>query len=183
MRNKYIKHTLIISCCLFWLTTIAKAQNDATIINEKIHVGYNYALDPLKRGKFVLSTSYNGLKYSFEEIGIGMGYRGNEGYGYIYSQYSLAVEANRINNKNIFGPKISYSTSLAFLYLSGSIIYYSDFTNSKFCFRPEIGPTFLGGISLCYGYNIGLNKSDFPINDHSIALKIVIGKACWRNIF
>jgi hypothetical protein len=52
---------------------------------------------------------------------------------------------------------------VGFLYFIGSrisIINYTDFNTSQFNIRPEIGLTFLGYISVTYGYNFNLNKEN-----------------------
>lgn len=149
-------------------------QNQST---DNFSLKYNFAKDPILKGKIDFVLGYSGLKNNFIEVGIAKGYRGYEGWAYVYSAYYLTTEFTTFNSNLIIAPKIGYSTSIAFLNMGIYGLYYVDTktSNGSFFVRPEIGPTFFGIATLFYGYNIGKNFSN-SINQHNIGVKLTLGK-------
>jgi hypothetical protein len=80
--------------------------------------------------------------------------------------------------KNILAPQVStWMEASPFLALGLNVIYVTDFQNSGFVVRPEIGlGVYIG--RLVYGYNIGGTDevSAYTIGRHEVALKIHLGK-------
>ncbi len=77
-----------------------------------------------------------------------------------------------LNNKFILGPKVGYEFNYVFFSARVNFIDYFDFNgNNNLCFRPDLGFTFFGIISLTYGYNLQLYKPSYYLSDgHTISI-------------
>lgn len=129
---------------------------------DEFSLNYNFFKDPLLKGKIDYVIGYEGIKNGGIELGISKGYRGYEGWTYVYSSYQLTTEFFTTNSTLIISPKIGYSKAIAFLHLGAYAIYYIDTKTGNTCFftRSEIGPTVLGIATNFYGYNAGPTYSD-----------------------
>jgi hypothetical protein len=166
-----VKRLSFLAIILLSTHFICSAQN-----KDDFKLGYHFLKDPIQRGKFDFILGYNGLNNHFGEIGIARGYRGFEGWAYVYSSFNLSVEFRFVeNNRFIIAPKLGYSTNLAFLNLGIFGVYYFDTQNNnkQFFIRPEIGPTFSGICTVFWGYNIG--NEMLGVNSNVLGLRFIIG--------
>lgn len=94
----------------------------------------------------------------------------------------FATDVIKLNNENIYGPKIGISfdrlifkKSYGFCGKLNFIKYYS-FKNNEFRISPELGFTYLGVINLYYGYSFPLKNSTLPeIPNHYIKINFNVG--------
>ncbi len=174
-----IKIRFYLAIAFLSIPIIGNAQN-----KDDFKLGYHFLKDPIQRGKFDLILGYNGVDNQYGEIGIARGYRGFEGWGYVYSSFDMSAEIRIAENSNlIIAPKLGYSTSLAFLHLGVYGVNYFNTTtsNNQFFVRPEIGATLLGICTLFYGYNIGGEMSG--INSNVVGLRVIIGHGSLKDVF
>lgn len=153
------------------------------IDRDTFTLDYSFLKDPIIKGRTDFVIAYNGVNHQFGEVGISRGYRGYEGWSYVYSAYHLTTEFSLSDYSKTIGPKIGYSTSIAFVYFGGYFIYYIDLQQDKYqlFFRPEIGPTLFGLGTLFYGYNFGAT-SNTEFSKNIIGLKVTIGKGVLKGI-
>ena len=112
-----------------------------------------------------LLTGYNQGYYGFADIGLEFNKAGATAIHNISVSYSVSNEI-KISNKPTVGPKIGLWVA-AGPAVGLNLIYYTDFSNSSFVLRPEIG---LGvtNFKLVYGYNFKLTNSLQTINTNLI---------------
>jgi hypothetical protein len=85
----------------------------------------------------------------------------------------IATELMSINNKFIFGPKLSFEVQAFYLGGRVSLTDYTDFSKHDIRFTPEFGVTVKGLVSLFYGYSMCINNNRFEeIGHHRISLII-----------
>jgi len=163
MRIKFI--TLLI--VIFGSSLNCSAQkSDSTInsLNSKRKGGYSET-------HLAILTGYNFWENHYIELGLAWNERGQIGHHPHSSAYFVSTEY-RLGSDPILGPKIGIwidggATGIA---LGLNLICYTDFDETSFRFRPEIGTGF-NGWKLVYGYNFALsNKSFESINTHNITL-------------
>lgn len=143
--------------------------------NKDFHLGYNYLLDPLKRGKLDYILGYERINSNVLELGVAKGHRGFEGWGAVYANYHISTEHNFKNNHYLLGTILGYKLSILFINVTGHLIYYTDFKNNSFGFRPEIGLTYLGKFDINYGYNF-LISDMYQTKGHLLLMRYTIGK-------
>jgi hypothetical protein len=120
-----------------------------------------------KNPEFNLLVGYNQGYYGFADIGLEVNKEGATGIHEFTVSYSVSNEI-KLSNKITIGPKIG-------IWIAGgpavglNLIYYTDFNNSSFVLRPEIG---FGAtqFKLVYGYNLKLTNALTTINTNSIGL-------------
>ncbi len=171
-------------CILYIVSFVSICLSNAlSQTNDEYSVNYSFIKDPILKGKIDFVLGYSGIKNNGLELGISRGYRGYEGWAYVYSSYQLTVEVFSKNTNLYIAPKVGYSTSIAFLNLGAYVINYVDTKtgNNNLFFRPEIGPTFFGVATIFYGYNFG-NNSNNPINHHTIGGRLTLGKGSLKGI-
>jgi hypothetical protein len=124
-------------------------------------------------------VGYQYQNYKTLELGIAFGTRG-EGFGtFEYRNVHLCSEI-LLNDKgkNIFGLKAGLAYSFALVNGAAQFIYFSNFENSSFVFRPEIGLTYVGLFDLNIGRNIVMNSNDIMnLNSTVFILRFTYGKS------
>jgi hypothetical protein len=152
-----------------YMTCFAQQKDD-------FHIGYNYFKDPISHGRLDFILGYQRLNNNTYEFGLASGHRGYEGSAHIYANYHLTTEHN-FNDRYTLGTKIGYKLSILFFDLTGQAIYYTDFKESNFAFRPELGLTFFGLFDINYGYNFMPLKDNLKqFKGHIIAIRWTFGK-------
>jgi|GEM_PF-1762120 len=114
-----------------------------------------------------LLLSYQLGRYSFGEIGAAF-VANSSWYHHPTSAVAFISTEFRIDRDFILGPKMGvwFSGGVAPLTIGLNAIYYTDFDDGAFVFRPEIGFG-LSGFKLVYGYNWNLTNKEFKgINAH-----------------
>lgn len=175
----YNKIRFFLAILLVGTRLIGNAQNK----DDDFKIGYHFFKDPIQRGKFDFILGYNGIDNHYGEIGIARGYRGFEGWAYVYSSFNLSAEFRIAENNNvIIAPKIGYSTTLAYLNLGVYGVYYlnANTNNNNFFIRPEIGPSFFGIGTIFWGYNIGTEMSG--VNSNVLGLRLIIGRGSLKGV-
>ncbi len=108
-----------------------------------------------------LLIGYSLGKYSYAEVGIAKLKSELQGYHLFSSAYVVATEI-LIANKLVIGPKIGVwaSGGTSGLAMGLNMIYYTNFKNGIFVFRPEIGIG-VNSVKVVYGYNMRLQQKVF----------------------
>lgn len=135
---------------------------DSIYISEKAGYGLN------------IGAGYNGNPML--DIGIGYGHTQTIRTKQIYSTLYLGSEFLFQEEETIIGPKFSlWSISFLGIISSGyNLIYYTDFKEGSFQFRPEIGLGYKG-VKLSYGYNIPISNKHFGgISRNSISIALFL---------
>ncbi len=122
-----------------------------------------------------IMAGYSLGKYSYGELGVAMISNSLVGH-HPFSTVKFISTEFRIGQDFIVGPKIgvwaSGGSSAATIGINA--IYYTDFNDGAFVFRPEVGIG-LSGFKLVYGYNWNLTNKDFRgINTHFAGITIFI---------
>lgn len=106
-------------------------------------------------------VGYESQNYKTIELGIAYATRGDELASLLYRNIHLCTEI-LLNDKgkNIYGLKAGLAYTVAFVNGAAQFIYFSNFDNSSFVFRPEIGLTFIGILDLNIGRNIVMTSND-----------------------
>lgn len=143
------------------LTSEAKAQVSSDINGIDGIVGYQY-------------QNYNTL-----EFGIAYGTRGREFAGLLYKNVHLCSEV-LLNDKgsNIYGLKAGLTYTYILVDAAAQFTYYSNFNQSSFVFRPEIGLTYIGWVDLNIGQNLVLASNDpMGLNATVFILRYTLGSS------
>jgi hypothetical protein len=115
-----------------------------------------------------LETSFLITSYPEQEQGFG-------GMGMRVQYVGAGLEYLLIDNKHVFGTKLSYENSLAFF--SGQIATDFLFTDESTQIRimPKVGLSVFGRATLYYGWNIQLLKeSDLQTQNHVVSFQMNI---------
>lgn len=115
-----------------------------------------------------IETSFLITSYPEEEQGFG-------GMGMRIQYVGAGLEYLLLNNKHVFGAKLSYENSIAFF--SGQIAADYLFTDKSQQIRvmPKIGLSLFGRATLYYGWNIQLIKeSDLQTQNHVVSFQMNI---------
>lgn len=107
---------------------------------------------------------YEYLGYNNFCLGISnLRYDGDAITGLPWSFHGAFIDVGLVSKDvtKMFSSKIGYE--YFFLFLGGRInlINYTDFKNNQSCIRPEIGLSLVSFLTITYGYNINLSKTDF----------------------
>lgn len=94
--------------------------------------------------------------------------------GFGFGAEASLFETNNFENGLVLAPRISYEHHFSFLPVSlGSRmngLYYTNFRQGAFVFRPEAGVTHRGNIYLFYGYNIVFQDTALVPVRHQLTL-------------
>ncbi len=113
------------------------------------------------------------------ELGIAYGTRGDELGSLFYRNVHLCSEI-LLNDKgkNIYGLKAGLAYTYILLNGAAQFIYFSNFDNSSFVFRPEIGLTYIGLVDINIGRNIVMNSNDIlNLNSTVFILRYTYGRS------
>ena len=98
------------------------------------------------------------------ELGLGIAYVKNPMLLKYITSALIGIEYARYGTKDIFGPKLSLFYHKNFLILGPAIklnmIYYLANPEHDIRIRPEIGLSFFGRFTICYGKNFPLSSSN-----------------------
>lgn len=135
---------------------------------------YNYYNSIDMEKHFSLFTGAGIQRSVLLDLGLSLNEYGRVGYHPFAKAVYISSEIV-FQSKLIIGPKIG-------IYVGGGsggmamglmLIDYTDFKNSTYYFRPEIGMGVMM-VKLTYGYNIRLNKTDpFNVNRHNFSINIL----------
>lgn len=159
----------IVSVFFIFFHFCSFAQQDTTAIKKKTRPPLNWVITP---GLYFSNHFTGGLSvskaYSWSSGGPGFG-------GHLYG---AGIEFSSDGGKMIAAPKLFYEGYLTLILVRAGLIDYTDFRNSSIKFRPEIGISFDGTLSVTYGYNFALTHKDFfPLqNSLNLQYNIFIGK-------
>jgi hypothetical protein len=153
---------------LFELNLSAAGQMSAIDTIPKLKV---------KKFEKSLLVGYNQGYYGFAEIGIELNKVGATSIHDISVSYIVSNEI-KFGNKTTIGPKIGFWIA-AGPAAGLNLIYYTDFSQSGFVFRPEIG---FGAtiFKLVYGYNFKLSGTLENINHNQVNVTICLNFKKWR---
>jgi len=126
-----------------------------------------------KHDERVINTGYSYQNQHTVELGFGRASFGINGHHSFFSALTAGSEI-LLGNDIIIGPKISIRVSGG-MSTGLNIITYTDFQDTEFVFRPDIGIG-LFGFAVVYGYNIRMNKTDLNMNRHVFSLVLYYGK-------
>ena len=147
--------------------------------------GQNFFKDPITKGRFNYIIGYQNINpinlegLNILELGIARGFREVCSGGGMdclwYSNYHLSSEIIFNNPNPCTGLKLGYTFSFIFLNLGIQIVDYTNFKQSDFAIRPEIGFTLIGIYEIIYGYNSFLDNNDFQnIGNNTLSLRWTI---------
>lgn len=142
----------------------------ATKVNAQLSLGYD-GFDGI--------VGYKYQNYKTVEIGIAYGTRGDELGSLFYRNVHLCSEI-LLNDKgkNIYGLKAGLAYTYVLFNGAAQFIYFSNFDNSSFVFRPEIGITYFGLIDLNIGRNIVISNNDvMNLNSTVFIVRFTYGKS------
>jgi hypothetical protein len=96
----------------------------------------------------------------------------------------IDAQYNFSTTSPIFVPRITAELNLVTFTLRTSFEDFTNFTVNDYRFTPEIGITFLGQISLCFGWNIPLTDSRLGnIGAHVLSLTYTYNKGFIKDTF
>jgi hypothetical protein len=113
------------------------------------------------------------------ELGVAYGERGDELASLFYTNIYTTIETVfKERNQNIYGLKLGFSKTFAFVNIALQGSYFNDLNKrNAFVFKPELGITYLGILNLNYVRNILINDSNpMQIAPNSIVLRLTVGK-------
>ena len=175
-----MKIACLVTLFLFFIGMPVFAQNDQFVISSADSI--------TNEGKMfnaiIIGGGFN--ESGIAEIGFGRAmfrptkYLLGENRKYLQEEYmvgQLYVSSEFVfyPNKMLIAPKIGMNMGISFVNFSYSnFLYYTDFKEGAFSYRPEIGVSLWGG-RLYYGYNIPISNKDFLKNNrHQIGLNCLI---------
>jgi hypothetical protein len=121
-------------------------------------------------------TGFNFWSNFYGELGLSINQYGRVGHHPAAWAYFISNEI-KIDNKILIGPKIGVwaGGGVGGMAMGLNLIYYSDFEQSSFRIRPEIGMGF-GRWKVVYGYNIPLTNKNFEgVNKSNIGIALMVG--------
>lgn len=128
-------------------------------------------------------VGYQYQNYKTIELGVAYGSRGDEVGALFYKNVHLCSEI-LLNDKgsNIYGLKAGLAYAYILVNAAAHFTYYSNFNQSSFVFRPEIGLTYIGLVDLNIGQNLVLASNDpMGLNATVFILRYTWGRSS-RNI-
>ncbi len=164
MNNNKVFKGIVYKCILLLtvlLTSEAKAQFSLGVNGIDGIVGYQYQ------------------KYNTVELGIAYGTRGTDAESLFYRNIHLCSEI-LLNDKgsNIYGLKAGLTYTYILVNAAAQFTYYSNFNQSSFVFRPEIGLTYIGLVDINIGQNLVLASNDpMGLNATVFILRYTLGSS------
>ncbi len=127
-------------------------------------------------------VGYQYQNYKTIELGLAYGTRGDELGAMFYRNVHLCSEILlNEKGKNIYGLKAGLAYTYVLLNGAAQFIYFSNFDNSSFVFRPEIGLTYIGLVDINIGRNIVMNSNDIMnLNSTVFIVRLTYGKSRFR---
>ncbi len=150
--------------------------------NGRYSLNREMIISPLTEGSLDYVIALNQFNQTYGELGVCLGYRESK-KGMAYGSYQLTTEFGGSFKNFIIAPKLTYSYSLVILNFSSSLIYYSDFKDGAYYFRPSFGFSYFGYYDIIYGYNFAFNNSIPNVNSHNIGIRFIIKECINDRIF
>lgn len=155
------------------VTLTAQTQDEAFSQKKKFQLnpwdninGYRFSFNSLRT--IDLEASYVLSSWPTKEPGYG-------GLIMRFQYISAGVEYLRLNRQDVYGVKLAYENSIAFLSAQVGTDYIFSNDASQVRLMPKVGISMLGWITLYYGWNINLLKnSALQPRNHNFSLQLTI---------